>query len=455
MLLAATAVLVIRYGKVWDDARSLLLLIVLMFLGMSVASDPVLNAEGQPGAWFMLGGLLLAVSVTEGVLRSVRLRLPMLYRGPYYLVLALFFLYPLAVSPLLAKPPGARLYWRVFAFAPLAGLIFLTLLPAVRRGGRYVRKNGSPWRWPLYPWVLFGTLGLCVCLRAYYACVSFHPILGTQSIFGVYFLVPFLLVVAALLLEGGIVSSRRGPSRFGLAAPICLPLLSMIRDTANPLYVEFEHVFVATLRGSPAFMALAAVAAFYLYAVLRRAPGAWTWFSTATAAMSVIGPTTFDLDGLTPPSPLPLVVAAVPQVWIALARRESLRLTLAASLLVGASTAALEGTTYTAWHGAIPAHLMLAAVLMIAVVFDDAAARWLRLAAAGSLLVACVMAASGDGPFTGDASYAVRAALRYLYPLALIAVALVYGYFVEQKAFLLGRGGGSVRLGDRLGRERL
>src|SRR5690349_20314333 len=36
VLLTVTAVLVIRIGKVWDDARSLFLLIVLMLLGISV-----------------------------------------------------------------------------------------------------------------------------------------------------------------------------------------------------------------------------------------------------------------------------------------------------------------------------------------------------------------------------------------------------------------------------------
>ena len=86
--------------------------------------------------------------------------------APYYLILSLFFLYPLALRPFLADPHGEALLWGLFGFSPLAGLLFLTLLPAIHRGPDYVRDNGSPWRWPLYPWVLFGVLALAVPARA-------------------------------------------------------------------------------------------------------------------------------------------------------------------------------------------------------------------------------------------------------------------------------------------------
>jgi len=130
-----------------------------------------------PGRGFAcyLGGLLLAVAVSEGVLRGIRLRLPAWFRVPYYLILALFFLYPLALSPLLDGPRSEALLWGLFGFSPAAGLVFLTLLPAIRRGPDYVRANGSPWRWPLYPWVLFGLLACAVPARAFLLCWSMGP----------------------------------------------------------------------------------------------------------------------------------------------------------------------------------------------------------------------------------------------------------------------------------------
>ncbi|MHC5541172.1 hypothetical protein ACYOEI_23365, partial [Singulisphaera rosea] len=42
LLLASTACALIRLGRVWDDMRSLLLLVVLMFLAMSVTFDDTL-----------------------------------------------------------------------------------------------------------------------------------------------------------------------------------------------------------------------------------------------------------------------------------------------------------------------------------------------------------------------------------------------------------------------------
>src|SRR5262249_14735447 len=89
-----------------------------------------------------------------------------------------------------------------------------TLLPAVRRGGDYVRDNGSPWPWPLYPWALFGLLALAVPGRAFLLCWSFHLLDGTDrdaSIFGAYFLLPFGLALAVLLLEAVLSSGRRAP----------------------------------------------------------------------------------------------------------------------------------------------------------------------------------------------------------------------------------------------------
>src|SRR5262249_31386413 len=146
---------------------------------------------------------------------------PAWYRVPYYLILVLFFLYPLALSTLASDPRSEALMWGLFGFSSFAGLAFLTLLPAVRRGPECVRDNGSPWRWPLYPWVLFGVLGLAVPARAFLLCWSMQPLDGADRdrlVFGPYFLVPFGLAVAVLLLEAGLASGRRGVLAAAVAA---------------------------------------------------------------------------------------------------------------------------------------------------------------------------------------------------------------------------------------------
>ena len=49
LLLAVTACLLVRFVGVWDDVRTVLLLVVLMFLATSVTFDDIL-ARVRPGA---------------------------------------------------------------------------------------------------------------------------------------------------------------------------------------------------------------------------------------------------------------------------------------------------------------------------------------------------------------------------------------------------------------------
>ncbi len=166
LLLAAAALLLVRFAGVWNDVRTVLLLVVLMFLATSVTFDELLVMDPDRGVWFFVGGLIFASGLTELLLRGIRLRLPLRFRLPYHLTLALFFLYPLALVPILNDPHSETLMWGLWGFAPAAGLVFLTLIPAIRQGARYVRGNGSPWPWPFYPWSVFVFLAAAVCGRA-------------------------------------------------------------------------------------------------------------------------------------------------------------------------------------------------------------------------------------------------------------------------------------------------
>ena len=183
-----------------------------------------------------LGGLAFAVAVTEGLLHGIRLAMPAGFRVPYYLILALFFLYPLALSPLLDRPRSEALAWGLFGFPAAAGLVFLTLLPAIRRGPAYIRDNGSPWR-SLYP---SGPVRVPRVLPSrgapFLLCWSMHLLDGADSqrlIFGEYFLVPFGFAVAVLLLEIGLISNHRGAIATALAVPVGLVGLAMIGHRAD------------------------------------------------------------------------------------------------------------------------------------------------------------------------------------------------------------------------------
>ena len=237
-------------GRVWDDARTILLLVVAMFLAISVTFDEALAGNPALGKACFLGGLVFAVLVSEGLLRGIRLRLPPLYRLPYYLILSLFFLYPVALTPYLREPESPVLQWLLFGFSPLAGLAFLTLIPAIRRGPGYLAKNGSPWPYPLYPWSLFGLLAAAVCGRASYLCISLHfvgmssSVGRSDSIFGPYFLVPFLLALDVLLVEAAAVSRHRVMQRVAMAVLPGALVLAVIGHRPDPVFRGFLELFM-------------------------------------------------------------------------------------------------------------------------------------------------------------------------------------------------------------------
>src|ERR1700682_6236071 len=69
MLLAGTGFLLVRFAKVWDDARTVLLLVVLMFLATSVTFDEVLVQTPGRGLACNLMGLGFDMAVSEWLAR--------------------------------------------------------------------------------------------------------------------------------------------------------------------------------------------------------------------------------------------------------------------------------------------------------------------------------------------------------------------------------------------------
>ncbi len=431
LLLAITACLLVRFGNVWDDVRTVLLLVVLMFLATSVTFDEVLVLDPERGLICYLTGLFFTVVVSEGLLRGTRLILPAWFRGPYYLVLGLFFLYPLALRPLLADPRSEALMWGLFAFAPLAGLVFLTLLPAVRRGPDYVRDNGSPWRWPLYPWVLFGLLGLAVPARSFLLCWSMQLLSADDRdylVFGPFFLVPFGLALAVLLLEAGLVVRRPGVLGTALVLPAVLIVLTVVGHRDDPIYRQFLALFAARV-DDPLSVTLLMSAGFYGYAALRRVSLATEALTAALIALAVVGPDTLDRHELVSPRPTPLLAAAVLQLELGLRRRQSWRWLLAGGLGGIAALAVPKETAPVALLDPVLFHLALFVLLVVGAAFDDTLARWLRLA--GSVLVLLAgLAVIFDGV---DRPASLPSWVMALYPLVLAVLLAGYGRLLGQR----------------------
>jgi hypothetical protein len=395
LLLATTACVLIRAGRLWDDLRSLLVLVVMMFLAIALSGDDTMAARPSQGALGYLAGFLFTFMVTEGVLFTIRLRLPGWYRLSYYLILGLVFLYPIALSPLLGDAEDPSLQWGLFGFAPLAGLAVATLVPAARRGRAYLEKNGSPWRWPLYPWTLFVVLVGGLSVRCSSLCVAFHYVEGSRTIFGPYFLVPIGLGVSLVWLELGIASGRRRVMIAASVLPLGLAVLAATGHPDEPVYRQFLGMFMATLGATPFYMALVAAIVFLVYAAARRVPMAFELMAVGLAALAVVDPLTVDLHGLVAPHATPMGLAGLVLAIAAWRRRDSQRAALACCCFVTCLTRPAHGSWPAIDSWPIGLHLSVAALVAMGALFDDVLGRLSRRAGALAMLGLGLDAATG------------------------------------------------------------
>jgi hypothetical protein len=437
LLLAVPACLLVRFGGVWEDVRTVLLLVVLMFLATSVTFDDTLARSPGLGIACYLGGLLFAVGVSEGMLRAMRLRLPGWFRTAYYLFLGLFFLYPVALVPLLDQPRSEALEWALFGFSPLAGLVALSLLPAIRRGPDYLRDNGSPWRWPLYPWSLFVFLGFGVAARSFLLCWSMQHVERSdpeQFIFGPYFLVPFLLAVAFLLLELGLAVKSRGVLRVALLLPLGLIVLASGGDRSDDLYQGFLALFSERLGGTPLYLTLLAAAGFSTYAWLRRVPRADVVLTVVLAILACAGSGIRSLHDLGQPRPWPILAIAALQLGQGIWRRDAYRCLVGSGSLIAAVMIGQD----LPLRGPIAFHLILAAVLALGAAFDDGFARMLRHTAAALGLLASLLVLFEPWPW--DRSGLAPPWLLTAYPLLMAALLASYGRVLRHPGSNLAAG---------------
>ncbi len=388
LVMAATAVVLIRFGKVWDDARSIMLVLLFLFLAISVSFDEVCRTDWTTAAQVLVCALAFCVLVSEGVFRFSGIRFPILYRIPYFLFLSLFFLYPIWVSQPTAHTVSS---WRILSFPMVASIVALTLIPAIRRGREYVGKNGTPWRWPLYPWTVFGFLAFSTCFRAFVLSLSFdpRPEIALFSAFGLYFLVPFLLVILALLLEIGLRENIRTLQNVALAAaPLLLFLAMPSAGKGNQTFTVFLSQFV-DIFGSPTWLTMIGVSGFYLFAYLRGIRRAEVFLCGMLVIASFVGPRTFGWSTMGPFQSWPLAVAGLIQLVRAIRSGRSLAWFAAVACFACAAVC-------LAWDGglrifvlAAAYHGVMFAAIVISVLCPDRHSKLLRrlavvlLAAAG------------------------------------------------------------------------
>lgn len=433
-VLAVAAVLVVRLGKVWEDARSIVLILLLQLAAISLSFDQLCSTAPATARGLLAFGFGFAVLISEGVLAGLRIRLPALFRGPYYLWLLLFFAYPLGAAPRLVHGSVSFTAWWVYLFPIVAGAVCLTLLPAVRCRGAYVAGNGTPWFWPWFPWTAFGVLAFATGVRSYVLTYNFN-LMGAGDAFGTYYLVPLLLAVLIVVLELAIVGHARRLQAVLLALAPLLVVLALPLGDSDP-FRRFLRTLTATV-GSPVWTTALALAVFYAYAWLRRLPGAEAGLIGMLVLLTWVGRPTLDSHTLVAPQWWPWCVMGAFELVLAAVRRRTWRAALAAGSLLVAASLAGRDTPLLAWRGTLPAHLVVASWLVIGLIGRDWFARLLRRVGL-AVVVAAALAA-----LVSDSWRPAGPAVQCAYVSGLAAVAWLYWWATRDRWWL---GGGLLTL---------
>lgn len=454
VLMGATAVAIVRFGEVWEDARSILLCLAGLLLCLSVGMDEILMRDG---GWPVLASMVAAgigIGLCEGLRRGVGIRLPWRWLAPWYGMLALLFIYPAVPAMLSLADWQAAVRWSLVGFPVAAGAMVLGLLPAVRRGETYGRDNGSPW--PLLPWMVSAAAVAGALAKTYLLTLSFYPGRGEggfgslSSPWAPWLVAPIAVAVAVVLMEAGRAWRREALAWTGSAVLLGTGLLAWITgsDAARDLAVD-------TVGDAPLVVAWMVTGVFAV-AWLRTVRGAQ--LGTAAALLLAAGRAFRGVSGESPAWTvggvgavseaavlLPVAGLAVLAGMLAWRSRAAFWALLSGWCVVIGFAVGLRDTGFTAMHGAVPWHLGLVTALAVGLACDDDVARWIRRGCAGLVVALAAGALLAPNVSSGVSWGAVTG-----YCFGLMAAAAV-AWVARPHWYFLAAAGGVLVLGTLRG----
>ena len=288
LLMAVTAIAVIRWGKVWQDARSILLVTMIGQVAFSIAVDELCLTDRKQAGMFLLGGAVGSFLLTEAVLLLSRIRFAASYRCAYYAVVGVFYLAPYFASSFRASDSQwANWTPLFFSVATAAGLFCLA--PAMHHSRETANDNGTPWNWPLFPLSAFAILGVLAGFRAHAIWISFGSLRGNVS-FEPLLLMPLLLAVVALSMEHALAKKDHERARSILAFSPLLLVCGIKHLATGGLKYRYNSFDAGLERwgGSTMTVAIALVTIFFLYAWMRRIRGAMSGTTLMLFVMAVV-----------------------------------------------------------------------------------------------------------------------------------------------------------------------
>lgn len=426
-VLGLTGVLIVRIGKVWEDARTVLLAVILLLLATSVCTDELLMLSPDAALLMIVGGLSFAIALCEFIIRGLQIRFGAEFRIPLFLQLSILFLYPYFCAAEVHDLTAEQVQWRVLGFPLVFSLGLTTLWPAVLRGSARLRDNGTPWNWPLYPWCLFIVIAAAGAFRCRILTESFDPTPGMAVTFGSFYLLPILLTVVWLVIETGIVENRRRLIVGALWSSLLLLFLAM-SGSSTSLQRSFYEM-VALRVGSPLFWAVIGLGSLYGCARLRGVREAMPFLLLAVGLLAFIGPQTIDLRSTQfVPWPLGLVGLAL---LVDGHRREST--TQAAWGCAFCLMNLPAGLQSTPWAGATWPLVVQASVIACGTLgfrFRDSVARDLETTAC--LAIPALVGVSATKPALLD----MTSTGGVIYAITLTALSLVIGVSTKRRSYL-------------------
>ncbi|EMI15839.1 membrane protein [Rhodopirellula maiorica SM1] len=266
LLMAVTCVAVIRICQVWQDARSIFLVVIISLVALSTSLDELAITQWNSATQILCVGFLFAVLISESVIRATRIRFPFAYRGSYYSLLLIFFASPIVLGYAVVHRHDELANWGAPLYSVLIAAGMLLLAPAMRKGRRRVRHNGTPWHWPYYPLSAFVILVVLAAIRTHAIWMSFG-FRGSSVRFEPFLLLPIAFAILVLLAE---IDAKRVLPRFAWGTMAAAPLmlfcgLSHHGKTYLPIQSDLQFVF-----GSASTVTLLALVLFYLYLAVRR-----------------------------------------------------------------------------------------------------------------------------------------------------------------------------------------
>ncbi|MGI9429924.1 MAG: hypothetical protein ACR2NM_14780, partial [Bythopirellula sp.] len=296
IMLATAGWLVVRFGHVWEDARTILLIVFLMFTAISTSYDFLCLNDPIEGARRLALSFGFCCAVVEVGLGALRIRLPLVYRVPFYVQLLVLFAFPAVLGQLSIDGHVEQMCLGVMAFSTTAGGAILLLLPAVALSTLRDEDNGTPWPWPHYPWSIFVMMAIALAVRLWMLSVSFTNARGLDPAFHPYFLSPLLMAISIIILAASLKHHSLVLQRVAMVSLPAIIALSFPGKVSRAQAISLE--FLESSLAGPPFLTAVTATAIGLLAALRNV--SWSRITTFVCllATACLDPHTRWLDEL-------------------------------------------------------------------------------------------------------------------------------------------------------------